>query len=88
MNLTSSNLCLRLQFSTADAHPYPVSPNPWMKMTVAVCLAAAGNNSGGARRIAIVGSEFVLANVAVKRNNNNTMNERINVFAIGKVSIR
>lgn len=54
MNLASFNLDRRLQFSTADAHPWPVSPNPWMKITVAVCLEAAGNTKGGSRRMELI----------------------------------
>ena len=42
MNLTWSSLWRRRQFSTTGAHPWPVSPRPWEKMTVAVCRAAAG----------------------------------------------
>lgn len=49
-NLTSSSRCRRRQFSTALAQPWPVSPSPWAKMTVAVCLLGAGNSSGAARR--------------------------------------
>jgi hypothetical protein len=48
MNLTSSSFCRRRQFSTADAQPWPVSPRPWMNMTVAVCRATAGKRRGGA----------------------------------------
>lgn len=50
-NLTSSNRCLRLFIcSTASAQPAPLSPSPWMKMTVAVCLPVAGSTMGAARR--------------------------------------
>lgn len=42
MNLTSSNFCLRLQFSASPTHPAPLSPSPWAIMTVAVCLFTAG----------------------------------------------
>lgn len=34
-------------------------------MTVAVCLAAAGNSNGEARRIAMVGSRLILADSTV-----------------------
>jgi hypothetical protein len=71
-NLTSSSLCLLLQFCTADAHPCPVSPSPWAKMTVAVCFWGAGNTSGAVRRIAdmaaaSVGFELELCVVVVSR---------------------
>jgi hypothetical protein len=42
MNLTSSNFCLRLQFSASDTQPAPESPSPWAIITVAVCLFTAG----------------------------------------------
>lgn len=47
--MTSSSLCRRRQFSTAEAHPWPVSPKPWMKMTVAVWREAAGKTKGAMR---------------------------------------
>lgn len=49
MNFTSSSLSLCRQFSTAEAQPWPVSPRPWKKMTVAVCLEAAGKINGAVR---------------------------------------
>jgi hypothetical protein len=42
MNLTSSNLDLRLQFSANVTQPAPLSPRPWAMMTVAVCFLIAG----------------------------------------------
>lgn len=47
MNLTSSSLSLLRQFSTWNAHPWPESPRPCEKMTVAVCVLTAGNTNGG-----------------------------------------
>ena len=45
-NLTWSSRWRLLQFSTADAHPWPESPRPWAKMTVAEWREIAGNESG------------------------------------------
>lgn len=47
MNLTSSSLSRRRQFSTWNAHPWPLSPRPCEKMTVAVCVLTAGKINGG-----------------------------------------
>ena len=49
MNLTSSRRWRRRQFSTAEAQPWPESPRPCTKMTVAVWRAVAGKRSGAAR---------------------------------------
>lgn len=42
MNLTSSNLDRRRQFSARDTQPAPLSPRPWAMITVAVCFFTAG----------------------------------------------
>jgi len=57
-NLTSSSLFRRIQPSTADDQPNPVSPRPCKNMTVAVCFAVAAKRSGFARgRAILMGSE-------------------------------
>jgi hypothetical protein len=48
MNLTSSNFCLRLQFSAKETQPAPLSPKPCAMMTVAVCRFTAGMIRGAA----------------------------------------
>jgi len=48
MNLTSSNFWRRRQFSARETHPAPLSPRPWLIITVAVCLLTAGTMRGGA----------------------------------------
>lgn len=42
INLTSSNFCLRRQFSARETHPAPESPRPCAIITVAVCFLTAG----------------------------------------------
>lgn len=42
MNLTSSNLDRRRQFSARETQPAPLSPRPWAMIMVAVCLVTAG----------------------------------------------
>lgn len=51
INLTSLSLFLPCQCCTASAQPWPESPRPWMKMTVAVCRPEGVNTMGAARRI-------------------------------------
>lgn len=55
MNLTSSNFCLRRQFSASDTHPAPESPRPWAKINVAVCFLTAGMMRDVGLDIAIFG---------------------------------
>jgi hypothetical protein len=42
INFTSSNFCLRRQFSASPTQPAPLSPRPWAMITVAVCRFTAG----------------------------------------------
>lgn len=51
INLTSLSLFLPCQCCTASAQPWPESPRPWMKMTVAVWRPEGVNTMGAARRI-------------------------------------
>lgn len=51
INLTSLSLFLPCQCCTASAQPWPESPRPWTKMTVAVWRPDGVNTMGAARRI-------------------------------------
>lgn len=51
MNLISLILWRFLHISTASDQPFPVSPKPWTKMTVAVWRPTAGNTRGAILRI-------------------------------------
>jgi hypothetical protein len=65
MNLTSSNLDRRRQFSARDTQPAPLSPRPWAMMTVAVCFLTAGimrdvgDEGGMARNVYLQQEEIV-----------------------------
>lgn len=50
-NLTPSRRRLLRRWCTASAQPAPVSPRPWAKTTVAVCLPTAGTTTGATRCI-------------------------------------
>lgn len=65
MNLISFNRCRFLQSSTASDHPWPVSPKPWMKMTVAVWRPMAGNTNGAILRMDEEDEAALIAAVAV-----------------------
>lgn len=52
IHLTPLSCGLLLQCPAASDHPFAVSPRPWAKMTVAVCLLTAGSTMGAWRGIA------------------------------------
>lgn len=65
MNLISFNRCPFLHIWTASDHPWPVSPKPWMKMTVAVWRPMAGNTKGATLRKGPVDEAALIAAVSV-----------------------
>lgn len=49
INLTSLSAGFDRHSCAASIHPWPLSPRPWIKMTVAVCLPTASMMMGAAR---------------------------------------